>query len=116
MTAHQWVREFSGAITVCDPEGVIIEMNDKAATAFQKSGGRQLVGSNLFDCHPEPARSKLRQLLEQRQTNVYTVEKKGLKKLIYQTPWYVNGEYHGFMEIAIELPASIPHFIRDAPQ
>ena len=114
MEAHQWVQEFPGAITVCDPQGVIIEMNDKAAATFQKSGGRQLLGSNLFDCHPEPARSKLKQLMERRETNVYTIEKKGIKKLIYQTPWYVNGQYRGFMEMAVELPATIPHFVRDA--
>ncbi|HMK49526.1 MAG TPA: PAS domain-containing protein [Thermodesulfovibrionales bacterium] len=114
MEAHQWVQEFPGAITICDPQGVIIEMNDKAAATFQKSGGRQLLGSNLFDCHPEPARSKLKQLMERRETNVYTIEKKGIKKLIYQTPWYVNGQYRGFMEMAVELPATIPHFVRDA--
>ena len=31
MDEHKWVQEFSGAITVCDPEGVILEMNDQAA-------------------------------------------------------------------------------------
>ncbi len=86
MGKHQWVEEFSGAVTVCDPEGIILEMNDKAVATFRKSGGNQLLGSNLFDCHPESARSKLRQLMEQRQTNIYTIEKKGVKKLIYQTP------------------------------
>lgn len=117
MDRRRWVQEFSGAVTVCDPEGIILEMNDQAASTFQERGGMQLVGSNLLDCHPEPARARLRQLLEQQQMNVYTVEKSGVKKLIYQAPWYTNGQYSGFVEISLVLPASMPHFVRDgAPE
>jgi transcriptional regulator with PAS, ATPase and Fis domain len=114
MEKYAWVEQFSGSIIVCDPEGIILEMNERAVTVFQKSGGKRLLGSNLLDCHPEPARLKLKQLMEQRQTNIYTIEKRGVKKLIYQAPWYVNDEYRGFVEIVIEIPASMPHFIRDA--
>ncbi len=112
MDRHQWVKEFAGAVTVCDPHGVILEMNDRSARMFEEQGGRALVGSNLLDCHPEPARTKLEQLMEARQANVYTVEKKGVKKLIYQTPWYSSGRYGGFVEIVLELPSEMPHFIR----
>jgi hypothetical protein len=52
--------------------------------------------------------------MEERKPNIYTIEKKGVKKLIYQTPWHVKGVYRGFVEIVIEIPDSIPHFIRDA--
>jgi hypothetical protein len=111
---HQWVKEFSGAVTVCNPEGIILEMNNKAVATFLKSGGSRLLGSNLFDCHPEPARSKLRYLMEQRQANIYTIEKKGVKKLICQTPWFEEGQYRGFVEVVVELPEDMPHFVRDA--
>lgn len=114
MEKHNWVEEFSGSVVVCGPEGIIIEMNEKAATTFQKSGGKKLLGSNLLDCHPEPSRSKLVRLMEERKPNIYTIEKNGVKKLIYQAPWHVNGEYRGFVEIVVEVPASMPHFIRDA--
>jgi transcriptional regulator with PAS, ATPase and Fis domain len=114
MERFAWVEEFSGSVVVCDPEGIIIEMNEKAVTVFQKWGGKQLLGSNILDCHPEPACSKLKHLMEQRQTNIYTIEKKGVRKLIYQAPWHVKGEYRGFVEMVIEIPASIPHFVRDA--
>ncbi len=114
MEKYSWVEEFSGSVVVCDQEGIIIEMNEKAAATFQNQGGRNLLGSHILDCHPEPARSKLRQLMEKRQTNIYTIEKKGIRKLICQAPWYVKGDYRGFVEIAIELPASMPHFVRDA--
>ncbi len=108
-----WVREFPGAITVCDPHGVILELNDRAAQSFQEQGGAALLGSNLLDCHPEPSRTKVAQLLETRQPNVYTIEKRGVRKLVYQTPWSAAGQYAGFVEIVLELPTDMPHFVRD---
>ena len=110
---NSWVKEFPGAITVCDPDGIILEINDKAAESFQEDGGRALIGKNVLDCHPESARSKLQHLMDERQVNVYTVEKNGLKKLIYQSPWYKNGEYAGFLEISLEIPFELSHFVRD---
>ena len=108
-----WMKEFPAAITVSDPDGIILEMNDKSARTFAADGGRALIGKNMFDCHPEPARGKLERLMDKRQANVYTIEKNGVKKLIYQSPWYVNGEYAGFVELSLEIPFEIPHFVRD---
>ena len=93
MPSHAWVNEFPFAITVCDPDGIILEMNEKSARTFQNDGGVDLIGKNLFDCHPEPAKNHLEDLMRNRQTNVYTIEKKGGKKMIYQSPWFENGEY-----------------------
>ena len=113
MPQHPWVQEFAGAITVCDPDGIILEMNDKAVRTFQEQGGTALIGTNMLDCHPEPARTKTRELLDSRRTNVYTIEKRGQKKLIYQAPWYQSGQYRGFIEVSLELPVETPHFIRE---
>jgi len=110
---HRWVEEFSGAVTVCDAQGIILEMNERAAAAFREEGGRTLIGSNVLDCHPEPARTKLQRLMEAQQTNVYTIEKRGVTKLIYQAPWYSKGHYAGFIELSFEIPATMPHFVRD---
>jgi hypothetical protein len=104
-----WARELPAAVTVCDRNGVILEMNDKAKSTF--SG--DLVGRSVLDCHPEPARAKLAELLATGKSNVYTIEKKGVKKLIYQSPWYRDGQFAGLVEISLELPASLPHFQRD---
>jgi len=109
---HEWQREFPGSVTVCDREGIILQMNDQAARVFAEQGGQRLVGTNVLDCHPEPARSKLAALLANHQTNVYTIEKQGVKKLIYQAPWYRQGEPAGMVEIAVEIPAEMPHFVR----
>jgi transcriptional regulator with PAS, ATPase and Fis domain len=112
MADHRWVDEFPAAITVCDAQGIIIEMNERAAQAFHKEGGRKLIGSNVLDCHPEPARTKLQRLMETQSANVYTIEKGGVHKLIYQAPWYENGQYSGFVEMSFEIPGQMPHFVR----
>jgi transcriptional regulator with PAS, ATPase and Fis domain len=112
MNEHTWVKEFPGAITVCDADGIILEMNDKAARTFEKDGGASLVGRNMLDCHPEPARGKTERLLAAREKNVYTIEKNGVKKLIFQSPWYKDGQYSGFVEVSLEIPVELPHFVR----
>ncbi len=112
MNEHAWIKEFPAAVTVCDADGVILEMNDKAAKTFEKDGGYKLVGANLLDCHPDPARSKVERLLAAHEKNVYTIEKNGVKKMIFQSPWYQNGEYAGFVELSLEIPFEMEHFIR----
>jgi transcriptional regulator with PAS, ATPase and Fis domain len=113
MTKHTWVREFSGAVTVCDANGIILEMNTAAEEVFKDDGGPALIGANVLDCHPESARNKLQQMMDHQSVNVYTIEKQGKKKLIYQTPWYRDGQYAGFVELSLEIPFEMPHFIRD---
>jgi hypothetical protein len=110
---NAWVKEFPCAVTVCDTDGIILEMNDKAARTFEDDGGRLLIGKNVLDCHPAPAREQLEEMMRNRLPNIYTIEKKGVKKLIYQTPWYLNGEYAGFIEMALEIPFDMQHFVRD---
>lgn len=112
MPEHEWIKEFPAAITVCDTEGIILEMNDKAAKTFEKDGGYKLIGTSMLDCHPDPARGKVERLLNAKLKNVYTIEKNGVKKLIYQSPWYKEGIYAGFVEISLEIPLEMPHFIR----
>jgi transcriptional regulator with PAS, ATPase and Fis domain len=109
---HAWIKEFPAAVTVCDPQGIILEMNDKAAVTFTTDGGYSLIGKSLFDCHPGESGGKLKRLLEESQPNVYTIEKKGVKKLIYQAPWTRAGEYAGFVEFSFEIPYELPHFVR----
>jgi transcriptional regulator with PAS, ATPase and Fis domain len=113
MTEYPWVKEFNAEITVCDANGIILEMNDEAVEAFKDQGGEKLIGLNLLDCHPEDARKKLEELMRTRRVNVYTIEKGGVRKLIYQSPWYREGKYSGMVEISLEIPDQLPHFVRD---
>ena len=97
---------------MCDPAGIILEMNDRSARMFAEQGGMALVGKNLLDCHFGRARGRLEEIMERRETNVYTIEKNGKKKIIHQSPWFEGGVYQGFVELVLELPESVPHFIR----
>lgn len=110
---QNWIEGFCGAVTVCDKEGIILYMNDKAIVTFAKYGGRDLVGHNLFDCHPEPARTKLRAMMAEQRVNIYTIEKNGVKKLIHQSPWYKDGKYRGFVELSLEIPFEMPNYLRN---
>jgi hypothetical protein len=79
MHEQQIGSKISCAVTVCDEVGILLEMNDKAAKTFESDGGYKLIGSNVLDCHPEPARTKTERLLGAREKNVYTIEKNGVK-------------------------------------
>lgn len=114
MAEHEWVRSFPGEVMVCDPEGIILEMNEGAAQVFAQDGGMELIGQNLLDCHPAAARAKLVALMTSCQSNTYTTEKNGVKRLFHQVPWYdQHGSFSGFVELSFELPRNLPNFARD---
>jgi hypothetical protein len=115
MGVEGWVREFPAAITVCDTEGVLLAMNERAVATFESDGGEALLGTNLLACHPEPARTKIVEMLKAGSPNIYTIQKGGIKKLIYQSPWFVEGTYAGFVELSLPVPQDMPHFNRDTP-
>ena len=107
-----WVESFPGMVTVCDPDGAILAMNDAAIRAFAERGGAKLIGQNSLDCHPGKSREQFAELLRTPRMNVYTTEKNGLHKLIYQCPWQRAGKSAGLLEIVVDIPAKLPHFIR----
>lgn len=113
MGPHVWLDAVPGAVTICDERGVILEMNARAARQFAEDGGRALIGRNLLDCHAEPARSRVERLLADREANVYTTEKAGIRRLVYQAPWFDQGRFGGLIELSLEIPEEIPHFVRD---
>jgi transcriptional regulator with PAS, ATPase and Fis domain len=99
-----WFDEIPVAITVCDAKSIVVSMNDRAALIFKKSGGRDLIGKDMLVCHPEGAQKKIMELLETKQPNAYTVEKNGIKSLLYQSPWYEDGKFMGYVEFIFTLP------------
>lgn len=74
---------------------------------------RKLIGRNLFDCHSPKSQEKIRELLETGGVNTYTIEKKGGRKMIYQTAWKREGVVCGLVEISMEIPGEMPHYIRE---
>ena len=100
---YPWADGMDCAVTVCDTGGTILYMTAKARTTFARHG--DMVGKNLIDCHGERLADGV--------TNVYTSEKIGVRKMIYQTAWRVDGVVGGLAEISMEIPAEMPHYIRN---
>jgi transcriptional regulator with PAS, ATPase and Fis domain len=103
-----WAKQFNGAVTICDREGIIVYMNDRSVAQFQKYGGEKLIGQNLMNCHSPASRVKLAEMLKKPTENTYLTEKNGIRKIIIQTPWIENDEFKGIVEIGYELPADLP--------
>ena len=70
-----YFKEINVAVTVCDKEGKIVDMNDKSRKTFLKPGREELIGKNVLDCHPEPAHSLLADMLQNPRT--YDREERG---------------------------------------
>jgi hypothetical protein len=111
MNKHEWVKEFPVAFDVCDKNGILLELNDKAINFFEKYGGEKLIGTNIIKCHDEPSKSKFKEMLKNPTVNCYTLESNGIKKLIYQASWYKDNVYMGYAEIILEIPFEMPHKI-----
>jgi transcriptional regulator with PAS, ATPase and Fis domain len=107
-TSFDWVNDYPAAVSVCDTQGTIIAMNRRAMDNFSKQGGETLLGTSLFDCHPEPANGIIRRLLQEQTGNTYFTEKNGVRKLVHQSPWYSEGRFAGLTETIIVLPDQVP--------
>ena len=48
------------------------------------------------------------------ESNCYTIEKQGVRKMIYQTPWRdASGAVAGLVEISMVIPEEMPHYVRE---
>ncbi|PID94525.1 MAG: PAS sensor protein [Bacteroidales bacterium] len=105
----QFVEYHNVSITICDIDAKVVYQNDISKRTFG-----DVLGRSLFDCHPPKASEKIRELLSNDGTNVYTISKKGLKKMIYQTSWKnENGEIKGLIEYSMVIPEDMPHYVRN---
>ena len=112
-TMTNWTNNFDGAITVCDENFTITYMNEKSKKTFETPETGTLVGKYLFDCHNENSKKNILRIKESKSPNVYTIEKNGIKKIIYQSPIFENDEFKGLVELSLEIPFELPHFKRD---
>jgi DUF438 domain-containing protein len=111
MNEFEWAEGLNCAVTIADKECNIVFMNKVARDTFAKHGN--LIGKNLMDCHPQHAQETIRRLLATGESNSYTIEKRGVHKMIYQTPWRIDGEIAGLVEISMVIPANLPHYVRE---
>lgn len=105
-----WAKEMNCAVTVCDNDGIILYMNDKAKETFARHG--DLIGKSLIPCHNERSREIIADLLASGGSNSYTIEKNGVRKMIYQTAWREDGKVAGLVEISMVIPEDMPHYVR----
>lgn len=110
ITVPDWAKEVNCAITVCDADCRIVYMNDKSRETFASRG--DIIGHNLLEYHGERATSIIHRLLETGGTNCYTIDKQGVKKMIYQSAWRQDGKVAGLVEISMVIPDEMPHYVR----
>ncbi|MDE6853421.1 MAG: PAS domain-containing protein [Muribaculaceae bacterium] len=109
-----WAMGMNCAVTVCDADGTIIYMNERSRETFAARGGAALIGRSLIPYHNERSQSIIRHMLATGESNCYTIEKHGVRKMIYQTPWRdVSGAVAGLVEISMVIPEEMPHYVRD---
>ena len=111
-STFEWADGLDCAVTVCDADAVIIYQNRKARKQYEAHG--DLIGRNLMDCHNERSQAIIRHILATGESNSYTIEKKGVRKMIYQTPWRdAGGNVAGLVEISMIIPEQMPHYVRE---
>lgn len=108
MNSFDWIESYPHCVTVCDTRGNIICMNTASKENFKKYGGDRLIGSSLFDCHPESANKIIRHQLATETKNTYITESSDKKRLISQVPWYRDNIFGGLVETIIPLPVDMP--------
>lgn len=108
---YKWALGLDCGVTVCDGQGVIIYINEKAAATFA-SFGDKLVGRSLFEFHGDRSTELIRKMLSEGSSNSYTIEKSGIHKLIVQMPWFDNDRVAGLVELSMVTPSELPHYIR----
>lgn len=79
-----------------------------------RARGASLIGHNLMDYHNDRSKAIIRRLLAEGGTNAYTIDKEGVKKMIFQTAWFdERGKVAGLVELSMIIPRDVPHYIRD---
>ena len=111
MNNFDWAEGMACAVTAADQEGVIKHLNFSARAQYKKYGDH--VGKSLYDCHGERAAGIIRRLLAEGGTNAYTIEKNGVRKMIYQTACTgADGRVEGIVEVSMVIPDELPHYVR----
>jgi len=106
---QDFLNDQFASITVCDIHGIVIYQNERSIGTFS-----DVRGKSLFDCHPPHVADRIRRMFQSDVSNAYTIEKKGKKKMIYQTPWKdADGAIAGLVEYSFEIPFDMPHYVRD---
>ena len=92
------------AVVICNLEHEIIYMNPAACARYAKSGGAELVGKSLFNCHNAASREMIRKVLDWFQESdthniIYTFRNEKENKDVYMVALRDEaGELIGYYE------------------
>lgn len=111
-----WSDELQTPVIITDENLILNYMNPAAISQFADDGGESLIGSSLPACHNEESNKIIQDIIATGKPNIYTIQKKGKKKLIYQAPLYNDGVFSGLVEISFIIPEEMPHFNRDTSE
>lgn len=103
-----WSDNTNCAITVCNTEGVVTYQNNPSIVV-----NGDMRDKSMLPCHNERSLGIITRLIEEGGTNAYTIDKKGVRKMIYQTAWrHEDGSVGGIIEFSLPIPAEMPHYVR----
>lgn len=76
------------AVVICSLEHEILYMNPAAISRYAKSGGKELIGSSLLDCHNPKSQKRIKEVLawfEKKESNniIYTFHNDSENKDVY---------------------------------
>ncbi len=99
---------FSGlqaGVSVADEEGRILFLNDRALTHYHDRGGKQLIGTSLYDCHNPASQAKIHELYTRYRAGDLTPTRyredrgDGSAQGIVIIPIVVDGHFRGMAEL-----------------
>jgi hypothetical protein len=112
MGPTDWLDGVEITVSACDEDFTTTFFNARASRSFEPQGGYALLGTDMRDCHPPGVREKFEAVMAARKVNAYTTEKAGKRKLVYQAPVFKDGDFKGMVELVMEIPWEMPHFVR----
>ncbi|MBQ6268875.1 MAG: PAS domain-containing protein [Bacteroidetes bacterium] len=106
---NSFFNEIDAAITICDLNFKIVYMNNKSKNTFQN----KKIGDDILACHNPHSIEIMNNIISTKKANVYSIDKNGIKKIIYQTPWLENNEVKGLIEFSFVVPVDMPNYKRN---
>lgn len=91
-------------IVICSLEHKIIYMNPAAAESYRKSGGYNLIGKSLFDCHNDDSICKIKKVIQWfnegfNNNRIFTIHNRKQNKDVYMIALRNDkGELIGYYE------------------
>jgi hypothetical protein len=111
-----WLEEFPVAVTVTDAQGTILTMNARSRKSFEADGGAALIGTSVFDCHPEPPERRLTNSLRAARRTTTRSARTDKRRSSTKSPGTVTAPSPASWRSRSRLPTSFPTSTATEPQ